>query len=73
LQMQEAMARHERGQAVVIPILLRPTDGWQSETFGKLQSLPRNGIPVTGWSDRDEALAHIAEGIRRVAEKLAAQ
>lgn len=72
LQMQEAMIRHERGEAVVIPILLRPTTGWKNELFGKLQALPRNGTPVTGWPDRDEALAHITEEIRRVAEKLAA-
>ena len=28
IEMQEALARHEAGQARVIPILLRPTD-WQ--------------------------------------------
>lgn len=70
-EMQRAMQRHEAGAARVIPVVLRPCD-WPSATFGKLQALPRDGRPVTTWKDRDEAFLSISQGIRRIAELLAA-
>jgi hypothetical protein len=34
-EMQQAMARHEAGEAHVLPVILRPVD-WKSAPFGKL-------------------------------------
>jgi hypothetical protein len=68
--LQRAMARHEAGEARVIPIILRPVD-WQSASFGKLQALPKDGRPVTSWPNQDEAWLDVARGIRAVAEELA--
>ncbi len=68
-EMQRAMQRHETGEARVIPILLRPVD-WQRASFRKLQALPRNGIPITRWDNRDEAFADVAIGIRQAVENL---
>jgi hypothetical protein len=62
-EMMRAMERHKNGEARVIPIILRASD-WQSSPFGKLQALPRDAKPVTSWTNRDEAFASIAEGIR---------
>jgi formylglycine-generating enzyme required for sulfatase activity len=67
IEMRQAMARHEAGEARVIPIILRPVD-WHSARFGKLQALPKDGRPVTSWLNRDEAFVDIARGIRSVAE-----
>src|SRR5512135_832262 len=53
-EMKRAMERHERGEARVIPILLRPSV-WQETPFGKLQVLPKNARTVTEWRDRDKA------------------
>jgi hypothetical protein len=61
-EMMRALERHERGEAHVIPVLLRPvliTDA----PFAKLQPLPTNGKPVTRWKDRDLAFYNIAQGI----------
>ena len=63
------MARHEAGEARVIPIILRPAD-WHSSPFGKLQALPKEARPVTSWSNQDEAFLDIAHGIRTVTEEL---
>ena len=70
LEMKRAMERHERGEAVVIPIILRAVD-WHSAPFGKLQALPKDGRPVTSWPNRDEAFTDIARGIRKAIEQLA--
>ena len=63
VELKRAMERHEAGTARVIPIILRPCD-WQSAPFGKLQGLPRNGRPVTEWSNRDQAYLDVARGLR---------
>ena len=72
VEVQRAMGRHERGEAVVIPIILRPCD-WERAPFGKLQALPAEGKPVSLWPDRDSAFLDVAKGIGRALEKLRAR
>ncbi len=69
IELKQAMERHERGEARVIPIILRAVD-WSSAPFAKLQALPTNAKPVTSWSDKDKAFDEIARGIRIVAQEL---
>jgi hypothetical protein len=69
VEVKRAMARHEAGEACVIPIILRPIY-WQSAPFGKLQALPKNAKAVISWKSHDEAFFDVAEGIRRVVEDL---
>jgi TIR domain len=64
-----ALERYERGEALVIPIIIRPVDpGWKKTPLGKLQSLPEDARPVTMWPSRDEAYANIAAGLRNLVE-----
>ncbi len=69
--MNQAVERHKRGEAKVIPIILRPVY-WQGEPLGKLQPLPTGGKAVTGpdWHNQDEAFYDVEEGIRKVVEAL---
>lgn len=46
IEMTRAMERHAVGEAVVIPIILRPCD-WHGSPFGKLVATPPDGRPVT--------------------------
>lgn len=71
IEMKRALERHEKGEARVIPIILRRVD-WTSAPFAKLQALPKDAKPVTSWADRDEAFENIAKSIRRVVESLQA-
>ena len=70
IELGVAIERHQAGDALVIPIILRRCD-WKSAPFGKIQGLPKNGKPVTSWKRRDDAFTNIAEGIRAVVEKWA--
>jgi len=69
VELQRAIERHNAGEAVVIPVILRPCD-WAGAPFSKLQALPKNAQPVSRWPDEDEAYLNIAEGVRGVAERL---
>ncbi|MFL5628682.1 MAG: TIR domain-containing protein, partial [Ktedonobacteraceae bacterium] len=62
VEMKRAMERHECGEALVVPIILRPVS-WKGAPFAKLQALPRNAKAVTSWLNRDGAFLDITEGI----------
>lgn len=64
-ELAKALARDERGDVRIIPIIVRPAD-WHSAPFAHLQALPTGARAVTEWSNRDRAWADIAAGIRRV-------
>ncbi len=68
-EMEQALGRHKKGEARVIPVILRPAN-WQAAPFARLQCLPRNAQPATTWGNRDEAFRNIAQGIRLVCEEL---
>lgn len=70
IEMQRALTRHEAGEALVIPIILKPVD-WSSAPFSKLQAFPKDARPVTKWTNRDEAFLNIAQGIRGAATTIA--
>lgn len=66
-----AMERQQRGEATVVPILLRPVDlqpeDAQDMPFVNLlkpQGLPRDLKAVTTWANRDEAWTNVAGGLR---------
>jgi Flp pilus assembly protein TadD len=67
-EMMQAIQRHERGEASVIPVLLRPVV-FTDMPFAKLHPLPANGKPVVNWRNRDSAFVDIAIGIERVVQK----
>ena len=69
IEMERAIARHDAGSARVIPILLRPCD-WKGSPFSKLKILPKDGKPVTQWSDRDTAFVNVVQGLRRAVDSL---
>jgi formylglycine-generating enzyme required for sulfatase activity len=65
VETKKALARHDRGEAVVIPVILRPCR-WGITPFAKLQSAPKDARPVTQWPDPDAAFDDVAAKIERV-------
>ena len=65
VEMNLALERHDRHEAIVIPIILRPVD-WSGAPFAHLQALRQDAKPLTVWANRDEAFLNIAQGIREL-------
>lgn len=66
IEMQQALVRHEAGDARVIPIILREVD-WKNAPFGKLKALPTDGKPISSWSRRDAAYLDVPrESVKRL-------
>ena len=73
IELPDAMARHDAGEAYVVPILLRPVAGWKNLPFAKLQVYPSGGLAVTRWGNEDDAFVDVAEEIEVAVEKLLEQ
>lgn len=68
-EMSVAMERHERGEAIVIPVILRACQ-WHGAPFGKLNASPPDGRPITQATDRDQAFLEVAKAVQAAAERL---
>ena len=62
-EMKRALERHDRGEAQVIPVILRPCD-WHDLLFGKLLATPKDGRPITKWPNIDEAFQDVVTAIK---------
>jgi hypothetical protein len=73
VEMKRALERHERKEAMVIPVIVRPIF-WQG-VLGNIQALPTDAKPLVdrSWHTLDEALYDVAEGIRKIVEKFNSQ
>jgi tetratricopeptide (TPR) repeat protein len=69
VEMTRALERHDRGEARVVPVILRPSD-WKTSRFAKLSALPGDGKPVVDWKTHDHGFLNVVEGLRRLAEEL---
>jgi len=72
-EMKRALERHNRKEARVIPVILRPID-WQ-DILGNIQALPTDAKPVLSsfWHSPDDAFFDVEQGIRKVVEEISKQ
>ena len=68
-EMLRAIERHDAGEAIVIPVILRACD-WHHAPFGKLLATLTDGKPITQWADRDQAMLEVARAVRAAAERM---
>lgn len=69
-EMRRALDRHQRGDARLIPVILRPCD-WHDLPFGKLLATPKDGRPITKWPNLDEAFQDVVSAIKGALKPLA--
>jgi hypothetical protein len=63
VEVKRALERQAAGQAIVIPVILRPVVWKIIPEFARLQALPDGARPVTDWSSWDAAFVSVCEGI----------
>ena len=65
-EMQKALERHAKKEALVIPVILKPCF-WQDD-LGDIQALPKDGKPIVKWRLKSDAYYNIARGVRESLE-----
>jgi internalin A len=68
-EMERALERQRNGEARVIPIIVRDVN-WRIAPFSRLQALPKNGLAITKWEDKDSAWRNVSEGVERVVSEI---
>ncbi|MBL7793521.1 MAG: toll/interleukin-1 receptor domain-containing protein [Saprospiraceae bacterium] len=71
-EVKSSLQRHERGEAVVVPVILSPCL-WEETPISKLEALPAKARPVSQWPTQGEAFADIARNIAEITRRLLAQ
>ncbi len=67
-EIKYALARHDKGEARVLPIIVRPCSFGDDPDISRLQVLPTDGKPVTdrrSWPERDVAWLDVIAGVKR--------
>jgi len=60
-----ALSKNKNRELCVVPIVLRECD-WLESPLKDLRALPKDGKPITSWSDRDSATSDIIRGMRQI-------
>jgi hypothetical protein len=72
IELEQAVKRHEAGEAIVVPVILEACD-WTWLPFAKFQAFPKDGKAIATWDNQNEAFLDVAQGIRKVAHELFAK
>lgn len=72
-EMERAIEKHEFGQMRVIPIIVEPCD-WKASPLVRFKALPRDGEPISDWTNENNAYLDIVNELRRISKnEVAAQ
>ena len=71
VEVKKALELHNSEKAIAIPVILRQCD-WKHENspLKKLEAIPKDGVPVTLWSNPDIAFDDIAQSLKGVIKKI---
>jgi hypothetical protein len=64
-EMTAALERHEGGSLQVIPVIVEACD-WKSSPLAKLKALPKDGKPISTWTNEDVAYLDVVTELRRL-------
>jgi len=62
-----ALEQHEKGHAIVVPIVVRPCY-WEISAFKHLQLLPKDAKPIVDWESLDAAWLSITKAIHQLTQ-----
>ena len=65
IEVDRALERHNKGDAVVLPIILRPCN-WHDLPFGKLMATPTDGKPILKFSSLDDGFLEVINELKRI-------
>ena len=72
VEMTNAMERHKRGEAVVIPVILREC-AWHQLPFGSIMAATIDGKPITKFASHDEGYVQIFDAVSRAIASMEAK
>ncbi|EAA8317781.1 toll/interleukin-1 receptor domain-containing protein [Salmonella enterica subsp. enterica] len=72
VEMTNALERHNRGEAVVIPVILREC-AWKMLPFGRILAATIDGKPIDKFASHDEGYVQVVDAVSRAIANLEAK
>lgn len=72
IEMANALGRHKRGEAVVIPVILREC-AWHQLPFGHIMAATIDGKPIIKFASHDEGYVQVVDAVSRAISNLEAK
>lgn len=69
IEMKNSLERHERGEAIVIPVILR-TCVWEKLPFGKLLAATPDGKPILKYTHIDDGFVEVVNAVSKALDKI---
>ncbi|MFM9947108.1 MAG: toll/interleukin-1 receptor domain-containing protein [Saprospiraceae bacterium] len=69
-ELKKALERHRKGEATVVPVIVRPCLWDAHPEISALQVLPKDGKAVSSWGEADDAWIDVGKGIMRLCKDL---
>jgi TIR domain len=66
-EMTRAIERHDAGRLRLVPIIVQPCD-WKSSPLQRFKALPKDGKPVSDWTNENNAWLNVVTQLRRLIE-----
>lgn len=60
-----ALERYEHGEMRVVPVIVEPCD-WRSSPLQKFMALPKDGKPISDWTNANTAYLDVVNGLRNL-------
>ena len=68
-EFKQALALADGGKLRIVPVILEPCD-WLSSPFKDFMALPKDGQPVSSWTNQNNAFLDVVTGLRRLLQTL---
>jgi len=69
VEIKRAIERQKKGEAKVLPIIVRACFYEDDPTIGDLQALPKDAVPVNEWPSQDNAWKNVVGGLKRILDE----
>jgi hypothetical protein len=66
-EFERALSRSDRGEMQIVPVIAEPCD-WLSTPLQKFMALPKDGKPISDWTNVNSAYLDVVTGLRRLAQ-----
>jgi hypothetical protein len=67
IEVQSTLEKQQKGELTAIPVIMKACD-WEPTPIGRFQAIPRKGMTISSFPDRDEGLSLVVKEIKSVIE-----
>ncbi len=69
VEISKSLDRSRKRENIIVPVIIRPTS-YLSLEINKYQALPKDGKPISTWTDKDEAWMDVTRSLEKLFDSL---